>query len=74
MFTFSIVLQSATNPTIAYIVPGGTSNTIAYIVPGGTSNTIGYAIVNSQNISISGSYIMTNLSGAVGLTLNYGGE
>ena len=61
MFTFCIVLYSTTNPTNAYIVPGG------------TATTIGFATINLQNISISGSYIIANVSGAIGLTLNYAG-
>ena len=61
LFTFSIVLQSTTNPTSAYIIP----------VNVGT--TIGNSVINTQNLSISGSFVIANTSGAQNLQLNYGG-
>ena len=61
MFTFSIIVASAINPTTAYIVPGG------------LSTTIGVASVNAANLSFSGSYIFAAASGTYGLTLNYTG-
>ena len=61
MFTFCIVLLSTTNPPTAYITPGGT--TLA----------VGASVVNSQNLSMSCSYILANVSGTIGLTINYFG-
>ena len=60
MFTFCIVLLSTTNPS-------------AYIVPGGTSLAVGSAVINLQNISMSCSYILANVSGTINLQINYSG-
>ena len=59
LFTFCIVIVSTTNPTSAYIIPGG------------TSTTIGFTTVNTQNISIAGSYVIANTAGTFGLQINY---
>lgn len=61
LLTFCILLSSTTNPSSAYIVVGG------------TSTPIGFAYTNTGVINISGSLIVVNPSGSIGLTLNYSG-
>jgi hypothetical protein len=61
LLTFCILLNSTTNPSTAHIVVGG------------TATPIGFAYTNSAVINISGSLIVVNPSGSIGLTLNYTG-
>jgi hypothetical protein len=61
LFNFNIIIAGTTNPSVAYIIPGG------------LITTFGFSIVNGQNISIIGSYVLANVSGNIGLQIEYSG-